>query len=195
MGGWKLASGDCRLRTHVTGPTFRLPPGVTFPPLFPKSHAVSDYRSDPERTLASQVVTPPGAQPTVPGAAKAVLLVDDNEGVRVLSARVLEEAGYMVLEAATGRRALELLHAHAGPVDLLITDVRMPQMSGGELAAEIKRVQPAIPVLFISGYTDEPFARRSPVPSSIRVLPKPFTPETLLVRVAELIGQSARGPG
>jgi two-component system cell cycle sensor histidine kinase/response regulator CckA len=149
---------------------------------------VSDYRSDSERMLASQVVTPPSAQTPVSARARTVLLVDDNEGVRVLSARVLEEAGYSVLEASTGRGALDVLRAREQVVDLMITDVRMPQMSGGELAAEVKQLQPTMPVLFISGYTEEPFGRRSPVPSSIRVLQKPFTPETLLSRVAELIG-------
>jgi CheY-like chemotaxis protein len=155
---------------------------------------VSDYRSDAEPTLGSQLVTPPSAQDGVPARPRTILLVDDNEGVRVLSARVLEEAGYTVMEAATGRLALELLHARGQSVDLMITDVRMPQMSGGELAAQLKRIHPNVPVLFISGFTEEPFGRRSPVASSIRVLQKPFTPEALLLRVAELISEPRKSP-
>lgn len=151
------------------------------------------YQSDSERAdaLSSQVVTPPAAQPPiVPERALTVLLVDDNEGVRVLSARVLVDSGYEVIEASSGRAALELLHSHAAAVDLMITDVRMPQMSGGELAAELKRLYPATPVLFISGFTEEPFGRRSQAATSVRVLQKPFTPEALLARVSELIGSA-----
>jgi two-component system, cell cycle sensor histidine kinase and response regulator CckA len=153
------------------------------------------YQSDSERAdaLSSQVVTPPTDQPPItPERAATVLLVDDNDGVRVLSARVLEESGYEVLEAPSGRAALELLHSRGRPPDLIITDVRMPQMSGGELAAELKLLFPSTPVLFISGFTDEPFGRRAQVPSSIRVLQKPFTPEALLARVAEFIGSGRR---
>jgi len=153
------------------------------------------YNGHPERAdaFSPQVVTPPGAQPPVaPVRTRTVLLVDDNEGVRVLSARVLEEAGYEVIEAAGGREALEAVHARGSTIDLMITDVRMPQMSGGELAAELKQLHPATPVLFISGFTEEPFGRRSAVASSIRVLQKPFTPDALLIRVADLIGKPTR---
>jgi len=163
---------------------------ATFPS---RKHGAVSYQSDSERAdaLSSQVVTPPTAQPPItPERPLAVLLVDDNEGVRVLSARVLADAGYMALEASSGWAALELLHSHGGPVDLVITDVRMPQMSGGELAAELKRLYPTTPVLFMSGFTEEPFGRRVQVASSIRVLQKPFTPEALLARVAELIGNA-----
>lgn len=153
------------------------------------------YQSDSERADArsSQVVTPPTAQPPVtPEQARTILLVDDNEGVRVLSARVLEEFGYEVIEASSGRQALELLRGRAMAVDLMITDVRMPQMSGGELAAELRQLYPDTPVLFMSGFTEDPFSRRPQAASSIRVLQKPFTPDALYARVAELIGAPTR---
>ena len=116
-----------------------------------------------------------------------VLIAEDNEGVRALTARVLTGAGYRVFEACDGVEALDELRSLPEPIDLLISDVMMPRMNGSELAAHFGRIQPGTPVLLISGYVDEDAVRRA-FTSREAILAKPFTPEALLEQVAQLIG-------
>ncbi|HVX41490.1 MAG TPA: PAS domain S-box protein [Gemmatimonadaceae bacterium] len=120
-------------------------------------------------------------------AGNVVLVAEDNEGVRALTVRVLADAGYQVLEACDGLEALEVLRGLREPIDMLISDVMMPRMSGTELAAQFQRLQPGSPILLMSGYMDEESVRRSFADPSA-VLPKPFSPEVLLARVEEAIG-------
>ena len=117
----------------------------------------------------------------------AILIAEDNEGVRALTVRLLADAGYRVYEGVDGMDALETLRALDEPVDLLITDVMMPRMNGSELAAHFQRIQPGSPILLISGYIDEDTVRRA-FNHPDAVVPKPFTAEALLGRVRELIG-------
>ncbi len=116
-----------------------------------------------------------------------ILIVDDNEGVRELTARILVQAGYRVFEGCDGVDALEALRQLPEPVDLLISDIKMPRMNGIELAAHFRRVQPGSPLLLISGYMDEE-AIRSTLNDPDVILPKPFTADVLLNRVRALIG-------
>ncbi len=123
-------------------------------------------------------------------AGNVILLAEDNESVRALTAGLLTDAGYQVLEAYDGVDALETLRSLHEPVDMLISDVMMPRMSGTELAGQFQRIQPGSPVLLVSGYMDEEAVRKMFSDPSA-VLPKPYSPEVLLARVREAIG--ARG--
>jgi CheY-like chemotaxis protein len=112
-----------------------------------------------------------------------VLVVDDVESVRRLTRRVLEYAGHRVLEAGDGVEALACL-AENPTVELVITDLRMPNMDGWELAARLSGRSPRLPVLFMSGF-DEHLASATVAGP---MLPKPFTPEQLDERIREVLG-------
>lgn len=143
----------------------------------------------PQQDHAGRSATPNGAMRSAAG--NAILVAEDNEGVRALTVRILTSAGYRVFEGCDGVDAIETLRSLPEPVDLLITDVMMPRMNGSELSAHFQRIQPGTPILLISGFVDEDHVRRAfSAPDAI--LAKPFTPDTLLSRVAELIGVPAR---
>ena len=89
-------------------------------------------------------------------------------------------AGYTVLEAARGDEALRLCRDSAKPIDLLLTDVVMPQMSGPELARHIAELRPGTKVVYMSGYTDDALGHHGVLDPEIVLLPKPFTPESLM---------------
>ena len=113
-----------------------------------------------------------------PGGCETILLVEDEASVRNLAQRLLEQSGYRVLPATDGSEALSLCAAHGEHIDLMVTDVVMPRMRGGELAARVALIRPGLRVLFMSGYTDnsiDPSISRSGA-----FLQKPFTLEQLL---------------
>ncbi|MDB4873951.1 MAG: Blue-light-activated protein [Gemmatimonadetes bacterium] len=116
-----------------------------------------------------------------------ILIAEDNEGVRALTVRLLLDAGYKVFEGCDGVDALDTLRGLPEPVDMLISDVMMPRMNGGELAAHFQGIQPGTPILLMSGYMDEESVRRS-FNRPDAILSKPFTAEALLSRVKDLIG-------
>jgi CheY-like chemotaxis protein len=119
------------------------------------------------------------------------MVVEDEQAVRDMTARLLESEGYTVLAAADGQEALELIQQSLGRLDLVITDVAIPRMNGRELAEELRRVRPGLPVLFISGYTDDEMVRRGLIEPKHPFLSKPFTPDILLGTVRLLIDQAA----
>jgi len=123
----------------------------------------------------------------VPRGSETVLLVEDEAGVRNLSRFVLESNGYVVLEARGGADAIALAEAHAGAIDLLVTDVVMPGMSGRQLADALRQVRPATRVLFMSGYTDEAVLRHGVTGASPAFLQKPFSPIGLARKVREVL--------
>jgi CheY-like chemotaxis protein len=131
------------------------------------------------------------------GSRPTVLLAEDEPALRRLVVLMLQEHGYEVLEAANGGEALELAERHDGPVELLLTDVVMPAITGPELAKRLRGVRPGINVLFMSGYNDRRSARHDVEQGEVGVLLKPFTPDELLARVAAATGaQAQRGrPG
>lgn len=116
-----------------------------------------------------------------------VLLVEDQPSVRALVRRVLEARGHRVLEAAGGPEALQLAAAHAGPIDLLLTDVVMPQMNGLELAQRLTAVRTGLCVLFMSGYAEEEIASRGRLDPPMHLIEKPFEPAELARRVREVL--------
>jgi two-component system cell cycle sensor histidine kinase/response regulator CckA len=141
-----------------------------------------------------ETVTPPATfVPAGAGKGEWVLLVEDDEGVRTVARRTLEEGGYRVLEAANGADALALVAGTDGRIGLVLTDVVMPGMSGRELADRIGEVRPGTPVLFTSGYTDGDIVRRGLLDPEAAFVQKPFAPETILRLVRErLEGASLR---
>ncbi len=123
----------------------------------------------------------------VPHGTETVLLVEDELAVRLFATRVLREAGYTVVDAAIGDEALQLAHAHAGPIQLLLTDVVLPQMGGKALADTLVAHYPTLKVLFMSGYTDDAIVHHGRLDAGLAFLHKPFSPAALLRKVREVL--------
>jgi|ERR1700691_1140372 two-component system, cell cycle sensor histidine kinase and response regulator CckA len=128
-----------------------------------------------------------------PENAPVVLLVEDEEVVREITGQVLTHAGYDVLESGSPREALRVATKHPGKIDLLLTDVVMPEMNGVELADRLHNLRPDLITILMSGYTEGNAVRRISAAGSAVYIQKPFTIETLLARVAEALNGSARG--
>jgi CheY-like chemotaxis protein len=126
-----------------------------------------------------------GAIGAADGGTETVLVVEDEDAVRSLICKVLRKHGYMVLEAANGPAALRQLEDHQGSVDLVITDMVMPGMSGTELAARIRCTWPELHFLYISGYTEDELVRRGVADGRVLLLEKPFSPGGLIRRIRE----------
>ena len=124
---------------------------------------------------------------TVPRGSETILLVEDDPALRALAERILRSYGYTVLVASTGSRALGLVAEHTAPIDLVATDVVMPEMSGNALVEQLAVVRPGLPVLFMSGYTDDEFVRRGLTDGRAAFLQKPFTPEQLAFKVRQVL--------
>jgi two-component system, cell cycle sensor histidine kinase and response regulator CckA len=116
-----------------------------------------------------------------------ILLVEDQAAIRMLLEDVLSEAGHRVLAAADGRAAMQLAQEYTGVVDLLVTDVVMPEMSGPDLASQITPLRPSVIVLYMSGYTDHVLLHGGAVEQGTAFLQKPFLPESLLSKIDELL--------
>jgi signal transduction histidine kinase len=116
-----------------------------------------------------------------------VLLVEDEDPVREVSARLLKRAGYTVVDSKDGQRALDEFDRHHAAFDIVITDMAMPGMGGRELAQRLRSRSPDIPIVFMSGYTDDEELRSSLVDSRALFIEKPFTPELLLSKVREAL--------
>ena len=116
-----------------------------------------------------------------------ILLVEDEEGLRSLNARGLRSRGYTVIEAANGVEALEELEANDGGVDLVVSDVVMPEMDGPTLLKSMRARNPDIKVIFVSGYAEDAFAKSLPENQQFAFLPKPFSLSQLVAAVKETI--------
>jgi two-component system cell cycle sensor histidine kinase/response regulator CckA len=120
-----------------------------------------------------------------------VLLVEDEDPVRLFSARALRNKGYKVIEAKSGEAALEVIHRATETIDLLITDVVMPRMDGPSLIRKVRETHPDMKVIFISGYTEDSFRKRLDTDAKIHFLPKPFSLKQLASKVKEVISAGA----
>jgi DNA-binding NtrC family response regulator len=117
-----------------------------------------------------------------------LLIVDNEAPIRALLQAALEQNGFTVLAAESGREALELATAHPGPIDLLITDVVMPEMSGPELERAVVAVRPGLRTLFMSGYMDDALGQHGVLPAEVNFIQKPFSPRVMAQRVREILG-------
>jgi PAS domain S-box-containing protein len=126
--------------------------------------------------------------PSEQGGTETVLIVEDVIGVRHLMTRVLESAGYTVLSAGTGVEAIAVLDGYPHRVDLLITDVVMPGMSGRELAERVCATRPELQMLYMSGYTDDVVLRHIVLEQGTPFISKPFTKAQLLSMIRQLLG-------
>jgi two-component system, cell cycle sensor histidine kinase and response regulator CckA len=125
------------------------------------------------------------AQP--PGGTETILLVEDHELVRHLEREVLRRTGYTVLEATNGPEALELAERHQGRIDLLLTDVVMPGMSGYVLAERLVALRPGIKTLYASGHSEEAIAQQVALGPDTAFLAKPVTPLSLATAIRGLL--------
>jgi two-component system, cell cycle sensor histidine kinase and response regulator CckA len=125
---------------------------------------------------------------TVGGA--TILVVEDNEGARKIVRRYLERVGYVVITASHGRAALDALDRHGAKIQLLLTDVIMPGMSGLELAEAIRSARPELPVLFMSGYMDDVFSEHGFSNRTHNILLKPFSGRELIDRVSGTLAKT-----
>jgi hypothetical protein len=123
---------------------------------------------------------------------ETILLVEDEEAVRDLAREILSEAGYTVLGARHGGDALLLGDQHPDPIDLLVTDVIMPDLGGRQLADLLAATRPNLPVIFMSGYTDDAIEAHGVAPTTRTLLRKPLTPDTLLRKVREVLDARPR---
>jgi PAS domain S-box-containing protein len=127
------------------------------------------------------------ASPARAAGEETILLVEDELVVRRLIAEILESSGYSVLQAGDGPSALELIRRHTGSLDLLVTDVVMPGMSGPDVAGAVAAMRPGTQVLYISGYTDSSVGHHGLLEPGIAFLQKPFDAEVLTRKVREVL--------
>jgi CheY-like chemotaxis protein len=125
---------------------------------------------------------------------ETILFCEDEDLVRRLGCRILESAGYVVLDAVDGRQALEVARQHEGPIDLLVTDLIMPEMNGRDLAKALKAQRPDLQVLFISGYASDLLGPPHKCEEAIEFLAKPFRPPDLLGRVRQILEAAKNKP-
>jgi CheY-like chemotaxis protein len=119
--------------------------------------------------------------------AETILVAEDEDGVRHIVTQMLREQGYTVLAASGGAEAIQIAQSHTGPVQLLVSDVMMPRMSGPELAQRLRGLRPDIRVLFVSGYADSEIVREGELEPNTDFLQKPFTREQLASKVREVL--------
>jgi len=124
---------------------------------------------------------------TVTGGTETLLVVEDTVDVKELAVETLEECGFTVLSAAGAAEALVTVLEQDRPIDLLVTDVAMPEMNGVDLARRLRASRPDLPVLFISGYPDDMLSRYGMQAPRTAMLPKPFLPDRLAVKIRELL--------
>src|SRR3954468_16152241 len=136
---------------------------------------------------AAVTVEPAAAAPRDVTGQDTILLVEDEEAVRSFAARALRMRGYQVLEAGGGEEALEIVRAGEAKIDLLITDVVMPNMDGPTLVRHVKGLRPDMAVIFMSGYAEEAFRRNDEKAEDLHFLPKPFGLKQLAAKVKDVL--------
>ena len=144
----------------------------------------------PRVAPSTEVARSPTTRATLRGA-ETILLVEDEEQVRVVASSILRRSGYRVLEAQHAAEAFRLCEQHPASVHLLVSDVVMPQMSGPALATQLAKAQPGMKILFMSGYTDDSIVRHGILEGQIAFLHKPLTPDTLLRKVRDVLDTPA----
>jgi two-component system cell cycle sensor histidine kinase/response regulator CckA len=170
--------------------------GTTFRILLPRYIAAADEVQAPQ--------LPETTAPAIAGAISAadhvmrtatdltgqgtILLVEDEDGLRALNARGLATRGYTVIEAGNGVEAIEALERNGGEVDLVVSDVVMPEMDGPTLLKELRKRNPNVRIIFVSGYAEDAFQKHLPDPDQYNFLAKPFTLKQLVEKVKDTMG-------
>jgi PAS domain S-box-containing protein len=149
--------------------------GTTFKVYFPRFGGVAERASSGPTELAAH------------GGNETILLVEDDDQVRVVARNILRRRGYVVLEAPNGGEALLICEQHGAKIDLLLTDVVLPRMSGRQLAERLAPVRPDMKRLFMSGYTDDAIFLHGIVESGVAFVQKPLTPAVLTRKVREVL--------
>jgi nitrogen-specific signal transduction histidine kinase/CheY-like chemotaxis protein len=175
----KQSDGDIRLRSELGG-------GSTFVIYLPRLRAADGSGLPARRSPAT------GAKL---GGAETILLVEDDVALRNLALRVLRRAGYTVLEAQSSREAIALGASHPDRIDLLLTDVVMPDLNGRTVAERLTTHRPDLRVLYMSGYTDDDVMRRGISAAQTQFMQKPFLPDELIRRVREALDATPRSVG
>jgi CheY-like chemotaxis protein len=134
---------------------------------------------------------PVGGLAKAPKGCEIILVVEDEDAVRKLARMVLEASGYVVLDARNGREGLALCEVHPGPIDLLVTDVVMPELGGRELAQGALKLRPGMKVVFLSGHTQDVILKEG-VEKGTAFLRKPFAPVELAQKVREVLDSDTR---
>jgi PAS domain S-box-containing protein len=127
----------------------------------------------------------------IPQGTETVLLVEDEEMVRNLSQEILEDSGYRVVVATNGKEGLRVCQEFGEHIDLIITDVVMPEMNGREMAEQAALLRPTTKVLFMSGYTDDAIVRHGILEENMSYMQKPFLPDALALKAREVLDQPA----
>ncbi len=163
--------------------------GTSFLIFLPRYVAQKEAPADASAGTANGKEAPAEAKPRAADLTGqgTILLVEDEEGLRSLNARGLRSRGYTVIEAANGVEALEELEANDGGVDLVVSDVVMPEMDGPTLLRSMRSRNPEIKVIFVSGYAEDAFAKSLPENQQFAFLPKPFSLSQLVAAVKETI--------
>ncbi len=153
--------------------------GTTFKLYFPKVSDAADASGDGPETVLGQ-------------GHETILVVEDEQGVRELTSRILKQLGYNVLVAASGPEALQTAAEYPGEISLLLTDVVMPNMSGTQLSQELRRVRPGVKVVYVSGYTENTVNHHGVVEPGVSFLAKPFSRDSLARKLREILGKARR---
>jgi two-component system cell cycle sensor histidine kinase/response regulator CckA len=160
--------------------------GTSFRIFLPRHHAEPEVASEPAAANGAAKEAPAEAKPRTDLTGQGtILLVEDEEGLRSLNARGLRSRGYSVIEASNGVEALEALEEKNGAVDLVVSDVVMPEMDGPTLLKTMRGKNPDLKIIFVSGYAEDAFEKSLPENQQFAFLPKPFTLSQLVAAVKE----------
>ncbi len=163
--------------------------GTTFRILLPRHVPEAPAAAEPGAAVTAPVVAPTPQQEEnrdLSGTA-TVLLVEDEDAVRMGGVRALESRGYTVHEASSGVEAMEIYRELGGKVDIVVSDVVMPEMDGPTLLGELRKIDPDVKFIFVSGYAEDAFARNLPEDAKFGFLPKPFSLKQLATVVREML--------
>ncbi|MFL6827695.1 MAG: response regulator, partial [Bradyrhizobium sp.] len=160
--------------------------GTSFHIFLPRHHAEQDLQPDAAGATSAAKGASAEAKPRADLTGQGtILLVEDEEGLRSLNARGLRSRGYSVIEASNGIEALEALEEKNGAVDLVVSDVVMPEMDGPSLLKAMRGRNPDLKIIFVSGYAEDAFEKSLPENQQFAFLPKPFTLSQLVAAVKE----------
>jgi signal transduction histidine kinase/ActR/RegA family two-component response regulator len=163
--------------------------GITVESDLGKGSKFTIYLPHAESPLTPAEPSPPPLERSL--REETILVVEDEEVVRQLLCSVLEDSGYQVLCAGSPNDAISLVRRHTGPIQLLVSDVVMPEMHGPELARQLAGMQPEMKVLFVSGYSENDISDQGVLDPHLDVLQKPFTHQSLLRKISSVLANSA----